>query len=120
MKKLLLALALAMEFTAPAQAQPRMSDAQIKSALIGYWTTARHAYKFEPTGIIRMCPTTGPNPATTTSTWSVKNGVFYYDGHPYKVLTVNDRQFAYQEISGPYAGTVLIFYRISRKEAERY
>jgi hypothetical protein len=52
-----------------------------------------------------------------TNTWSVKNGVFYQDGHPYKIIAVNDRQFAYQETSGSCKGTVFILYRISREKA---
>ena len=44
--------------------------------------------------------------------WAVRNGIFYQDGHPYKILAVDDRQFAYQEMSGPYAGTVFILYRV--------
>ncbi|HYY27045.1 MAG TPA: hypothetical protein VE860_03825 [Chthoniobacterales bacterium] len=93
-----------------AQAQMRLSDAQITSEVIGCWKSPRHLYKIQCNGIMtRMCPS---YPVTTTYIWAVRNGIFYQDGHPYRILAVDDRQFAYQEMSGPYAGTVFILYRV--------
>ena len=93
-----------------AQAQLRLSDAQIISELIGCWKSPRHLYEIQCNGIMtRMCPS---YPVRTTYMWAVRNGIFYQDGHPYKILAVDDRQFAYQEMSGPYAGTVFILYRV--------
>ena len=93
-----------------AQAQLPLSDARIISELIGCWKSPRHLYKIQCNGIMtRTCPS---YPVTTTYIWAVRNGIFYQDGHPYKILAVDDRQFAYQEMSGPYAGTVFILYRV--------
>ena len=93
-----------------AQAQLPLSDAQIISELIGCWKSPRHLYEIQCNGTMtRMCPS---YPVRTTYMWAVRNGIFYQDGHPYKILAVDDRQFAYQEMSGPYAGTVFILYRV--------
>ena len=93
-----------------AQAQLPLSDARIISKLIGCWKSPRHLYNIQCDGTMaRVCPS---YPVATTYVWAVRNGIFYQDGHPYKILAVNDRQFAYQEMSGPDAGTVFILYRV--------
>jgi len=117
-KKLsLLAFAVSMLMAIPVHAGE--SDAQIKSALPGYWKSPRHPYHFQANGLIRMCPEIGPYPATTTNTWDVRKGIFYQNGGPHKILAINERQFVYQEMDEPYAGTVYILYRISRQEANQ-
>ena len=93
-----------------AQAQLPLSDARIISELIGCWKSPRHLYKIQYNGTMtRRCPS---YPVTTTYSWAVRNGIFYQDGHPYKILAIDDRQFAYQEISGPYAGRLFILFRV--------
>jgi hypothetical protein len=84
-----------------------LSDAQIRCEIIGCWKSHRHLYKIQCNGIMtRKCPM---YPGTTCNTWAVRNGIFYQDGHPYRILAANDRQFAYQD---PYAGTIFILYRM--------
>lgn len=54
----------------------------------------------------RMCPS---YPVPATYNWAVRNGIFYLDGHPYEILAVDDREFAYQEM---YGGTVIFLFRV--------
>jgi hypothetical protein len=115
-KKLtVLAFAVSILMATPALA----GDTEIKKELLGYWTSPRHPYHFQSNGIIRMCPEVGPYAATTTNTWDVRNGVFYQDGDPMKILAINKYQFVYQEMRGPFTGTVFILYRISKSEANQ-
>jgi hypothetical protein len=52
------------------------SDAQIKSELIGYWMSPRHGYLIQENGLMRMCPTVGPNHPTTTNRWEHAGSIF--------------------------------------------
>jgi hypothetical protein len=122
---LMAAASLIMTATAPAQ-----SDAQIKSELIGYWMSPRHGYLIEANGLMRMCPTVGPNRAMTTNRWDVRNGMFYQDGEPYKIVKLTKSEFDYEavrgsgvEVDGKFiltcpVGTVFPLYRTTRSRAE--
>ncbi len=55
-----------------ALAGEKMSDAEIKHKLHGYWSSPRHVYHIEPDGIIYMCPRKD-NPVQH---WNVKDGKF--------------------------------------------
>jgi hypothetical protein len=106
MRKLVV-LAIGFMALAAAQAQVRLSDAQITSRLIGCWKSPRHLYTFQCNGIMtRMCPS---YPVPTTYTWAVRDGIFYLDSYPYRILAVDDSQFAYQEMSG---GMVIFLFRV--------
>ena len=80
-----------------AQAGEKMSDAEIKQKLLGYWTSPRHGYHIAADGIIYMCPR---KYATTTNHWTVKDGKFYWSGSPHAIVTLNDEKFVYREIGG--------------------
>jgi len=75
----------------------KMSDAEIKQKLIGYWKSPRHGYHIAPDGIIYMCPR---KYATTTNRWKVKDGKFCWDSEPHTIVTLNNSKFVYREIGG--------------------
>ena len=74
----------------------KMSDAAIKEKLLGYWQSPRHGYHIASDGVIYMCPRAY---ATTTNRWDVKDGVFYWDAQPHKIVTLTDKKFVYREMS---------------------
>jgi hypothetical protein len=106
-------------------------DAQIKAKLVGYWMSPRHAYLIQANGLMRMCPTTGPNPATTVNRWDVRNGLFYQDDEPYRIVKLTKAEFDYAatkdigvQVNGKFivtapAGTVFPLHRTTRAIAEQ-
>lgn len=90
MKLALTILSLLLSITCFAQAGEKMSDAEIKQKVIGYWSSPRHGYHIAPDGIIYMCPR---KYATTTNRWKVKDGKFYWDNLPNTVVTLTDKKF---------------------------
>jgi hypothetical protein len=58
----------------------------------------RHGYLIQANGLMRMCPTVGPNHATTTNRWDVRNGMFYQDGEPYKIVKLTQSEFDYETV----------------------
>lgn len=78
-------------------ASEKMSDAEIKQKLLGYWSSPRHGYHIASDGIIYMCPR---KYATTTNHWKVKDGTFYWDNLPHTIVTLTDKKFVYREIGG--------------------
>jgi hypothetical protein len=91
-------LSLLLSFTCIAFTGEKMSDAQIKQKLLGYWKSPRHDYHIAADGIIYMCPR---KLATTTNHWAVKDGKFYWDGRPHTIVTLNDKKFVYREPAAP-------------------
>jgi hypothetical protein len=89
------------------------SDAEIKHRLLGYWESPRHGYLIKSDGIIYMCPR---KYCTTTNTWDVKNGTFYWDSLPNEIISLTEKKFVYREEQGYHATYTLI--RITAKEAE--
>jgi len=83
----------------------KMSDAEIKQKLIGYWNSPRHGYHIAADGIIYMCPR---KYATTTNDWKVKDGKFYWDDIPQTIVTLTDKKFVYREIGHPEKTATLI------------
>jgi hypothetical protein len=71
------------------------SDAQIKAKLVGYWLSPRDAYLMQANGLKRMCPTTGSYRATTVHHWDVRNGLYYEDGEPYRIVKLTKTEFDY-------------------------
>jgi len=79
---------------------------------------------------MRMCPTTGPNHATTVNRWEVRNGLFYQDGEPYRIVKLTKAEFDYAatkdigvQLNGKFivtapAGTLFPLYRTTRAVAE--
>jgi hypothetical protein len=108
------------------------SDAQLKTKILGYWMSPRHAYLIQADGLMRMCPTTGPNPATTVNHWDIRNGTFYQDDNAYKIVKFTKTEFDYASTkdigiraNGKYivtapAGTVFRLSRTTRAIAEKY
>ena len=108
------------------------SDAQIKAKLVGYWLSPRHAYLIQADGLKRMCPTTGPYAANTVNHWDVRNGVYYEDDEPFRIVKLTKAEFDYANmkdigvwangkfiVTAP-AGTVFPLYRTTRAKAENY
>jgi hypothetical protein len=95
MKLIFTTLTLTLTLVCFALAGEKMSDAQIKQKLIGYWNSPRHGYHIAADGIIYMCPR---KYATTTAHWEVKGGKFYWGGKPHTIVTLTDKKFLYQEI----------------------
>ena len=108
------------------------SNAQLKTKILGYWMSPRHAYLIQEDGLMRMCPTTGPNPATTVNHWDIRNGMFYQDDNAYKIVKFTKTEFDYASTkdigiraNGKYfvtapAGTVFRLSRTTRAIAEKY
>jgi len=71
MKQIFAILTVILTATCLAPAGEKMSDAEIKQKVIGYWTSPRHGYHIAPDGIIYMCQR---KYATTTNRWKVKDG----------------------------------------------
>ena len=105
MKQIFAILTVILAATCLAPAGEKMSDAQIKQKLIGYWLSPRHGYHIAADGIIYMCPRKN---ATTTSSWAVKDGRFYWGGSPHTIVTLNDKKFVYRE-QEPRAGGATTF-----------
>jgi len=107
-------LGLFLSVTSPALASEKMSDAQIKQKLIGYWSNPHHGYHIAADGIIYMCPR---KYATTTSHWKVKDGKFYWgDNLPHTIVTLNDKKFVYREIGG--YGTTFTLIRGTKEKVD--
>jgi hypothetical protein len=86
-------LILLLSMTSFVVAGEKMSDAEIKQKVLGYWLSPRHGYHFTADGIIYMCPRKN---ATTTFRWAVKDGRFYWDSDPHTIVTLNDKKFVYR------------------------
>jgi hypothetical protein len=95
MKLTVTILSLFLSATSFVMAGEKMSDAEIKQKLLGYWLSPRHGYHFTADGIIYMCPR--KYGTTTTNRWDVKNGTFYWDSSPHTIITLNDKKFVYRE-----------------------
>lgn len=80
------------------------SDAQLKTKILGYWMSPRHAYLIQADGLMRMCPTTGPNPATTANHWNIRNGMFYQDANAYKIVKLTKTEFDSTMLPGKISG----------------
>lgn len=96
-----------------AYANDKNSDAVIKSKLLGYWQSPRHAYLIKDDGVIYMCP---QDICTTTNRWDVKNGLFYWDSEPNDILTLTSKEFSFRRAGSkdkPYKMT-----KITKAEAE--
>ena len=66
-------LMLLLSMTSFVVAGEKMSDAEIKQKLLGYWSNPHHSYHIAADGIMYMCPRWA---ATTKNTWSVKEASF--------------------------------------------
>jgi hypothetical protein len=76
-----------------------MSDAAIKEKLLGYWQSPRHGYHLTTDGKMYMCPR---KYASTTNRWDVKNGMFYQDGDPFRIVTLTNTKFVYSNHLGTF------------------
>ena len=131
MRKLILLSTAIASFTMDAYALAE-SDVQLKAKILGYWLSPRHAYLIQANGLMRMCPTTGPNPATTVNRWDIRNGMFFQDNEAYKIVKFTKTEFDYASTkdiairpNGKYivtapAGTVFRLTRTTRAIAEKY
>ena len=77
MKLTVTILSLLFSMTYFVMAGEKMSDAEIKQKLIGYWSSSRHVYHIESDGIIYMCPRKNNQ---MPQHWNVKDGKFYWFG----------------------------------------
>ena len=90
-------LILLLSMTSFVVAGEKMSDAEIKQKLIGYWSSPRHGYHIAADGILYMCPRWA---ATTKNTWSVKDGKFYggeVGDQGNTIVTLTDKKFVYRD-----------------------
>lgn len=110
MKLTITTLSLLLSVTCLVSAGERMSDAEIKQKLLGYWKSPRHEYLIKSDGIMYMLPR---KYATTTNRWDVKGGRFYQDGDACEIVTLTDKQFAYRDSRGTY-----ILIRSTKEEAD--
>ena len=106
MKQIFAILTVILTATCLAPAGEKMSDAEIKQKLLGYWFSPRHGYHIAADGIIYMCPR--KYGTTTTFRWAVKDGRFYWDTSPHTIVTLNDKKFVYRE-QEPRAGGATTF-----------
>ena len=106
MKQIFAILSVIVVTTCLASAGEKMSDAEIKQKLLGYWFSPRHGYHIAADGIIYMCPR--KYGTTTTFRWAVKDGRFYWGGSPHTIVTLNDKKFVYRE-QEPRAGGATTF-----------
>ncbi|MEP7015031.1 MAG: hypothetical protein ABI925_06305 [Verrucomicrobiota bacterium] len=90
-------LSLLFSMTCLVMAGEKMSDAEIKQKLLGYWKSPRHGYEIKSDGIMYMLPR---KYATSTNHWDVRNGKFYQDGGPYGIISLTDKKFVYRINSG--------------------
>jgi hypothetical protein len=65
------------------------SDAALKRKLLGYWKSGRHSYLFKSDGICYMVE------GTTTYHWDIRGGMYYMDATPYKIVSLNGKEFEY-------------------------
>lgn len=93
----------------------RADDAAIKRQLLGYWQSPRHQYLYKSDGVRYMVPRPEN---TTTNRWDVRNGLYYEDGEPYKIITLTRTVFKYQAVHGN--PTVFPLTRITKAEAEKH
>jgi hypothetical protein len=101
-----------MAIQADAQKAEVKSDTELRAAIESHtWYSARHGYRFLPSGIISVdgYPTPG-------ETWTIQDGLLYRkakgfpDSPPTRIIEINDRQLVEQEISGPSKGSVETMY----------
>jgi len=115
MKLMITTLSLLLSVTCFASAGEKMSDAQIKQKLIGYWSNPHHGYHIAADGIMYMCPRWA---ATTSYHWSVKDGKFYLGGDPNTIVTLTDKKFVYRGIGGYSAGISFTLIRGTKEEID--
>jgi hypothetical protein len=96
--------------TCLASAGEKMSDAEIKQKLLGYWKSPRHGYHITSDSKMYMCPR---KYATTINHWDVKNGMFYEDGSPCQIVSLTNEKFVYRDSRGTYVLT-----RSAKEEAD--
>src|ERR1700730_17567717 len=72
----------------------KMSDAEIKQKLLGYWSNPHHGYHIAADGIMYVCP---QKSSTTKYHWSVKDGKFYLSDQGHTIVTLTDKKFVYRE-----------------------
>jgi hypothetical protein len=87
-------LILLLSMTSFVMAGEKMSDAEIKQKLIGYWHGGHHGYHIAADGIIYICP------GTTKYQWSVKDGKFYgveVGDQGNTIVTLTDKKFVYRD-----------------------
>lgn len=87
-------------------------DAAIKKELLGYWASGRHIYWFKDDRIAYMMPR---DVNTTTNKWDVKNGLFYEDGRPSKIISLTRTQFKTQDVEG---GAIYTLKRVTKEDAK--
>jgi hypothetical protein len=89
------------------------SDAAMKQKLLGYWHSGRHAYLFKSDGICYMVE------GTTTSHWDIRGGVYYDDGIPCKIVSLNEKEFEFRSLDNASHYLEDRWERCSKKEIEQ-
>jgi hypothetical protein len=110
MPKLPFVLSALASLTISTFAQP---DTQFRSAIRGYWHTARHTYLYKGDGLILM-------EGAVNGHWSISGGILYEQSVFYggkqasKSGPINDRPLIYKGLTGDDAGHVMTLYRTTR------
>ena len=112
MKLIFTALTLILAAPYLGQAGEKMSDAEIKQKLLGYWHSPRHGYEYTSDGVMHMLG------GTTTSHWDIRNGVYYEGFRPFDIVTLTANKFVYRDRGRDHL--VYTLQRISKEEAARY
>jgi hypothetical protein len=106
-------VSLLLSTTSSVMAGEKMSDAEIKQKLVGYWSSGRHGYYIAADGIMYMCPR---KYATTTNHWNVKDGKFYWSNSRFAIVTLTDKKVVCREIGGQ--GNTLNLVRRTKEELD--
>jgi hypothetical protein len=97
MKQIFAILTVILTATCLAPAGEKMSDAEIKQKVIGYWHGGHHGWHIAADGIMYICPGTSKSP------WSVKDGKF----NGGEIVTLTDKKFVYRDIVGHGTATLI-------------
>jgi hypothetical protein len=71
----------------------KMSDAEIRQKVVGYWSSGHHGWYIAPDGIMYMCPR---SVCTTKPHWSVKDGKF----NGSEIITLTDKKIVTRDNLG--------------------
>ena len=89
MKTKLIRSAIVLTLMCTLTATAMADSAALERKLLGYWQSGRHAYLFKSDGICYMVE------GTTTYHWDIRGGMYYMDATPYKIVSLNGKEFEY-------------------------
>jgi hypothetical protein len=93
MKQIFAILTVILTATCLAPAGEKMSDAEMRQKVIGYWSSGHHGWYIAPDGIMYMCPRWQ---GLSKSHWSVKDGKF----NGSEIITLTDKKIVTRDNLG--------------------